>query len=53
MPCVPVTSAPWVTGAPTVLIGDVPALNDSSKLTCNWGGVIQITFAGQATVQVP
>jgi hypothetical protein len=53
MPCVPATSAPWVTGAPTVLIGDVPALNNSSKLMCNWGGVIQITFAGQATVQVP
>ena len=53
MPCVPATSAPWVPGTPTVLIGDVPALNDASKLLCNWGGVIQITFAGQATVQVP
>ena len=53
MPCVPATSAPWVPGTPTVLIGDVPALNDSSKLMCNWGGVIQISFAGQATVQVP
>ncbi len=53
MPCVPATSAPWVPGAPTVLIGEMPALNDASKLMCNWGGVIQITFAGQATVQVP
>ena len=53
MPCVPLTVAPWVTGAPTVLIGNMPALNDSGKLTCAWGGMIQITFAGQATVQIP
>jgi hypothetical protein len=53
MPCVPVTSAPWIVGAPTVLIGSMPALNDSSKLMCNWGGVIQITYAGQVTDQIP
>src|SRR5215212_10126431 len=38
MPCVPATAAPWIVGAPTVLIGNMPALNDSSKLMCNWGG---------------
>lgn len=53
MPCVPMTSAPWIVGAPTVLIGSMPALNDSSKLMCNWGGVIQITYAGQVTDQIP
>jgi len=53
MPCVPVTSAPWVPGSPTVLIANMPALNDQCKLMCNWGGVIQITFAGQATVMIP
>ena len=53
MPCVPMTVAPWVAGAPTVLIGNMPALNDSSKLMCAWAGSIQITFAGQATVQIP
>ena len=53
MPCVPVTTAPWIVGAPTVLIGDKPALNNASTLMCNWGGVIQITMPGQATVQVP
>ena len=51
MPCVPVTSAPWTPGVPTVMIGNMPALDDQSKLMCNWGGVIQINFAGQATVQ--
>ena len=53
MPCIPMTTAPWIVGAPTLLIGDKPALNNSSTLICNWGGVIQITVPGQATVQVP
>jgi hypothetical protein len=53
MPCIPMTTAPWIVGAPTVLIGDKPALNNSSTLMCNWGGVIQITMPGQTTVQVP
>jgi len=53
MPCVPMTTSPWIVGAPTVLIGNMPALNESSKLMCNWGGVIQLTMPGQFTVQVP
>jgi hypothetical protein len=53
MPCVPVTPAPWIVGAPTVLIGNLPALNNTSKLMCAYGGVIQITNPGQTTTQVP
>jgi len=53
MPCVPVTPAPWAPGSPTVLIGNMPALNDSSKLMCTWAGVIQILNPGQMTVQIP
>lgn len=53
MPCVPVTPAPWVVGAPTVLIGNLPALNNSSKLMCAYGGVIQIAAPGQFTTMVP
>lgn len=53
MPCVPVTPAPWVVGAPTVLIGNMPALNNSSKLMCTWGGVIQIVVPGQMKMMVP
>jgi len=53
MPCIPVTPSPWVPGAPTVLIGDMPALDSNSKLMCNWGGVIQITNPGQTTVEIP
>ncbi|NBC68536.1 DUF4280 domain-containing protein [Paenibacillus sacheonensis] len=53
MPCVPVTAAPWAPGSPTVMVGTFPALNNSSKCMCNWGGVIQIVNPGQVTVQVP
>ena len=53
MPCIPATVAPWVPGSPTVLIGNMPALNNSSKLMCMWGGVIGINAPGQATVSIP
>ncbi len=53
MPCIPVTVAPWMPGAPTVLIANMPALNNSSKLMCMWGGIIQILVPGQFTVMVP
>jgi hypothetical protein len=53
MPCVPMTTAPWIPGAPTVLLGNMPALDNTSKLMCNWGGVIQIVSPGQMTVLIP
>jgi len=53
MPCIPVTTAPWAVGAPTVLLGNMPALNNTAKLLCNWGGIIQIVNPGQFTEQIP
>lgn len=53
MPCIPVTSAPWAPGSPTVLVGNMPALNNSSTLMCNWGGAIQIVNPGQTTIMIP
>lgn len=53
MPCIPVIAAPWAPGAPTVLVSNQPALNNTSKLMCNWAGVIQITNPGQTTEQIP
>ena len=53
MPCVPVTPAPWVAGSPTVLIANMPALNNTSTLMCTWGGVIQIVNPGESTVMIP
>lgn len=52
-PCIPVTPAPWVPGAPTHLVGNMPALNNTSTLMCIWGGVISVTFAGQVTEMIP
>jgi hypothetical protein len=53
MPCIPATPAPWIPGAPTVLLGNMPALNNSSTLMCMWAGVISISVPGQFTVMVP
>jgi hypothetical protein len=53
MPCVPVPTGPWAPGSQTVLIGGVPALNNTSKLICAWAGVISIINPGQVNVQVP
>lgn len=53
MPCIPNTPAPWVPGASTVLLCNSPALDNVSKLMCIWGGVIEITNAGQMTHDIP
>jgi hypothetical protein len=53
MPCIPATPAPWVAGAPTVLLGNFPSLDNVSQLMCIWGGVITFTDAGETTVQIP
>lgn len=53
MPCIPVTPAPWVPGAPTVMVGNMPSLQNSSKLMCMWAGVIQVVVPGQFTEMIP
>jgi len=53
MPCIPVTPAPWIPGAPTVMMGNMPALDNTSTLMCTWGGVIQVVVPGQFTEQIP
>ncbi|MGH2391443.1 MAG: DUF4280 domain-containing protein [Chloroflexota bacterium] len=50
MPCVPVVPAPWTPGNPTVMINNMPALNNTCMCNCAWGGVITITNPGQTTV---
>jgi hypothetical protein len=50
-PCIPVLPAPWVPGAPTVLVGNQPALTKDSKLICAYAGVIEITMPGQMTTK--
>jgi hypothetical protein len=53
MPCIPVTPMPWAPGDATVLEGGQPVLNDTSSLTCLWGGAIQVAMPGQLTEEVP
>jgi hypothetical protein len=53
MPCIPNTPAPWVMGAPTVLLGNQPTLDNVSKLMCTWAGVISFVTPGEFTVMVP
>ena len=52
-PCVPATPSPWAPGSTTVLIANQPALNNTSTLTCTYGGVISIKNPGQTSVQIP
>jgi hypothetical protein len=52
MPCVPVTDAPWEPGSETVLVGGMPALNQTSTCLCAWAGVITIVSAGQTGTEV-
>jgi len=51
MPCTPMTAAPWVSGVPQVLIGNMPALDMNSKCICSFGGTISILSPGQVAVQ--
>lgn len=54
MPCVPATATPWIPGgAPSVLLGAVPALDANGTLMCNWGGVIKVVAPGQAQMLIP
>ena len=54
MPCIPVTATPWIPGgAPTVLLGPMPALDANSTLMCTWAGVIKIVFPGQVQTLIP
>lgn len=51
-PCLPVIPAPWAPGHPKVKVRKMPAVDDSCKLNCAYGGVIQVNFAGQVLVRL-
>lgn len=52
-PCIPVVPAPWAPGVPTVLIGGMPALNNTSICMCAWAGAITILEPGQVQTMLP
>ena len=53
MPCIPATMTPWVTGAPTVLLGNQPSLDNVSKCMCNWAGVVTIVNPATGKTMIP
>jgi hypothetical protein len=53
MPCVPATATPWAPGSPTVLIGGMPALNNTSTCLCMWTGVVSVVQPGQMQELIP
>ncbi len=53
MPCIPATASPWIVGAPTVLLGGMPTLDNVSKCMCNWGGVISVNMPATTKTMVP
>ncbi|MEP6606541.1 MAG: DUF4280 domain-containing protein [Nitrosospira sp.] len=52
-PCIPMTMAPWVPGATTVLLGNQPSLDNTCTLNCLWSGIIQVAVPGQFTELIP
>ena len=52
-PCIPATTAPWIPGAPTVLLGNQPALDNIGTCMCMWAGVVTVASPGQVTEMIP
>jgi Domain of unknown function (DUF4280) len=52
-PCTPVIPAPWLPGAPTVLVRNQPALTQQSQCLCAYGGVITILNPGATRTILP
>ena len=47
MPCIPAPLGVWLPGSIKVLIGNMPALDHTSKAFCAYAGVIQQLVPGQ------
>lgn len=52
-PCTPAITTPWISAAVTVLVKGSPALDASSCLVCDLGGIITVLEPGNITVMVP
>jgi hypothetical protein len=50
--CIPVLPGPWVPGAPKTLVANMPAMTNSDKCMCAYGGQISILFGGVVTATV-
>jgi len=53
MPCIPNTITPWIPTEPLkVMATKLPVLQNTDKLMCLWGGVIQVISPGQTKVVI-
>lgn len=52
-PCVPNTTSAWTPGCAKLEIQTMKALTDRCTLSCAWGGTIEVSYPGQAAVEVP
>ena len=52
-PCAPAIPAPWVKGEPTILVCNKPLLTSTTKLMCQWGGMISVTLTPTLLVSTP
>ncbi|QDA56273.1 DUF4280 domain-containing protein [Thermomonas aquatica] len=52
-PCIPMTQTPWMPGVPNLLIGNMPAVDNTCTCMCLWGGVVSVTSPGQFTELIP
>lgn len=50
--CTPVIPAPWMPGAPTTLIANMPALTADSQCMCAYGGVVKVVVGGAFKEQI-
>jgi hypothetical protein len=52
-PCIPMTHTPWIPGVPTLLVGNMPAVDNTCTCMCVWGGVVSVMMPGQFTEMIP
>ena len=52
-PCTPAIPGTWVVGVPTVQVCGKPLLNNTTKLMCQWGGMISISLTPAQTINTP
>lgn len=52
VPCIPLTSAPWIPMAPTKVVYKKPVLLQGSTCNCMWGGVIMCSNPGVTKEQI-
>lgn len=51
MPCIPLVTSAWSSGADDVTLSDTKALTEESTCSCQWSGTIEITDPGTSDLE--